>query len=194
MSIARILALVTTALATASLAVVLPAQKKEPPRPNPEATPAEAKTPKEFEKIATLGLETRAPSKEERVRYALKLNVRFQGQLIDRLTKNGVGAKANLQRGDIILAIDKVEIFSSDDIRDLLMVRKPGQEVTLLLTRGKSKKKETLRLKLGEQKIPKRKEPRLTWHYAGLPYLKDALAQAKREGKRVLVGLSGAET
>ena len=194
MSTSRILAFATAAMATAALTAVLPAQEKEPPRPEAKVEAADAKTPKQSEKIATLGVETRAPSKEERVRYALKLDVRYQGQMIRRLTKDGVSAKAGIRRGDIILMIDKVHIFSSDDIHDVLMVRRPGQTVTLQLTRGKDKKQQTLRLKLGEQKIPARKGPRLTWHYAGLPYLKNALAQAKRERKRVLVGLSGAET
>ncbi len=180
MSTPRILALATAALATAGLTAVLPAQEREPT--------------KKLEKIATLGVETRAPSKEECVRYALKLDVRYQGQMIHRLAKDSVAAKAGIRRGDIILMIDKVKIFSSDDIHDVLMVRRPGQTVTLQLTRGKDKKKQTLRLKLGEQKIPARKGPRLTWHHAGLPYLKNALAQAKKERKRVLVGLSGAET
>ncbi len=196
MSTSQILAFATAAMATAALTAVLPAQEKEPPKPEPEAKveAADAKTPKQSEKIATLGVETRAPSKEECVRYALELDVRYQGQMISRLTKDGVGAKAGIRRGDIILMIDRVHIFSSDDIHDVLMVRRPGQTVTLQLTRGKDKKKQTLRLKLGEQKIPARKGPRLTWHHAGLPYLKNALAQAKTERKRVLVGLSGAET
>ena len=196
MSTSQILALAAAAMATAALTAVLPSQEKAPPNPVPEAKveAANAKIPKNSEKIATLGVETRAPSKEECVRYALKLDVRHQGQMISRLAKDSVAAKAGIRRGDIILMIDKVEIFSRDDIHDVLMVRRPGQRVTLQLTRGKDKKKLTLRLKLGEQKIPARKGPRLTWHHAGLPYLKNALAQAKRERKRVLVGLSGAET
>jgi C-terminal processing protease CtpA/Prc len=196
MSTSQILALAAAAMATAALTAVLPAQEQEPPKPEPETKveATDAKAPKQSEKIATLGVETRAPSKEECVRYALKLNVRYQGQMIRRLAKDSVAAKAGIRRGDIILMIDKVEIFSSDDIHDVLMVRKPHQTVTLQLIRGKDKKKQTLRLKLGEQKIPARKGPRLKWHYAGLPYLKDALAQAKKESKRVLVGLSGAET
>lgn len=190
MSASRILVLALTCLGLAGTA--LPAQEREQPTSQPQA--ADAETPKEFEKIATLGVETRAPTKEECARYALELNVRYKGQLIERMTKDGVAARAGLQLGDVILMFDKVEIFSSDDLRDLLVVREPGQEVTLQILRGKDKKKVSVRLNLGEQKIPKRKDPRLTWHHAGLPYLKDALVQAKKEGKRVLIGLSGADT
>lgn len=185
MSTIRILALVT-------LAAVLPAQEKNLPASKPQAR--DTKTSKTWEKVATLGVDTRAPTKEECVRYALELNRRYKGQVIDRLRKASAGAKAGLVRGDIIVAMDRVEIFSADDIRDLLMVRKPGQKVTLQVIRGKDNKKETVRLKLGEKKVLKRRLPRLTWNYAGLPYLEDALARARRESKRVLVGLSGADT
>jgi PDZ domain-containing secreted protein len=186
----RILAM-TAALATVGVGAALPAQENDAPTSRPDTRP---KTAEESEQIATLGVETRAPTQEECLRYALELNVRYKGQMICRLNRNSVAAMAGLRRGDVILAFDKVEIFSSDDLRDLLSVRVPGQAVTLQVKRGKDKKKETLRLKLGDQKIPKRKEPRLVWQHAGLPYLEDALAQARREKKRVLVGLSGAET
>jgi S1-C subfamily serine protease len=148
MSSSRILVLAVTTLASAAA----PAQEKEVPTSQPHVV--DAKTPKQFEKVATLGVETRAPTKEECARYALELNVRYKGQLIERLTKDGVGAAAGLRIGDVILMLDKVEIFSGDDIRDLLMVRKPGQQITLQVMRAKDQKQVTVRLKLGEQKIP----------------------------------------
>jgi len=201
----RIVALAIKGLATATLAVGLPvglsAQVKEPPKPKPkpdvskpDAKPADAKAQGKYEWVASLGVETRAPSKEECLKYALRLEVRYQGQLVTGLAKDSVAAKAGIEKGDIILKLGKVEIFSSDDIRDLVMVQRPGQPIAVLLTRGKTKKQETLSVKLGARKIPARKGPRLEWQYAGLPYLQDVLRRAKKQKKRVLVGLSGAET
>ena len=186
----RIPALAATVLATVVLAASLPAQEKATSKP--EA--AESKPHKKHHKVATLGIETRAPNKEECLKYFLKLEVRYQGQVVTRLAKGGAAAKAGIRKGDIILKIEKVEIFSQDDIRDIVMVRKPGQKIVADLTRGKTKKKTSLEVKLGGKKIRAHKEPRLEWDYAGLGYLKDALAKAKTEQKHVLVGLSGAET
>ncbi len=194
----------TLALLAAFLSGFLPAQETKPRDKPPERPRRQS----EYEKVATLGVETRAPTKEECARYALDLNVRYQGQMIERVARDGVGARAGLRQGDVLLVFDKVEIFSRDDIRDLLMVRKPGQKVTLQVLRYKdakrtdadrtdaerTKEKVVVRLELGERKVPRRMEPCLRWHYAGLAYLEDALAQAKKEGKRVLVGLSGADT
>ncbi|MHC4514043.1 MAG: PDZ domain-containing protein [Planctomycetota bacterium] len=204
MATPRILALATKGLATAALAVGLSAQEKELPKPKPDvskpdatkakAKAADAKAQGKYEWVASLGVETRAPSKEECIKYALKLEVRYQGQLVTGLAKDGVAAKAGIEKGDIILKLGKVEIFSSDDIRDLVMVRRPGQLIEVRLTRGKTKKQETLSVRLGAKKIPARKVPRLDWQYAGLPYLQDVLRRAKKQRKRVLVGLSGAET
>jgi S1-C subfamily serine protease len=192
----RILTLATTAaLATVVLVAPLSAQGKPTPKPataKPKA--AKSKPDEKFHKVATVGMETRAPNKEERRKYSLKFEVRSQGQVVTGLARGGAAAKAGIRKGDIILKIEKVEIFSQDDIRDIVMVRKPGQKIVMDVIRGKSKKNTSLEVKLGEKKIRATKKSRLEWDYAGIGYLKDALARAKREQKRVLVGLSGAET
>ena len=186
-----ILSLATAILVTATLPALLPAQVDKPAASRPAK-----KAPKKqkYDKVAVLGVATRAPTKQESIKYALDFQVRYNGQLVESVAKGSNAAKAGIRKGDIIIQIDKVKIFSQDDIRDIVMVRKPEQEITVILKRRKSKKQKTLRWKLGGKKISKRKTPRLEWDYAGLPYLKAALAQAKKEQKRVLIGLSGAET
>lgn len=149
---------------------------------------------KATESVAWAGVKTRTPSKEECIQYALNLEVRYQGQLVTNVVAKSAAAKAGIEVGDIILMMGKVGIFSKDDIADVVMVRKPGQVVDVRLLKAKTKKEKSVLLKLGSKKIPKRKKARLQWHYAGLPYLEEALARAKKEKKRVLVGLSGAET
>ncbi len=46
---------------------------------------------------------------------------------------------------------------------------------------------------LGANKV-ENKDKQFTWQYAGVGQLNAALAAAKKDGKLVLVGLSGAET
>ena len=180
----------TSLLAATVLAICLPAQVKERPKPKPADTPKA-----EHVLVASLGVSTRAPTKAESAKYSLDHEVRYNGQIVTSVQKGSTAAKAGLKKGDVLLQIDKLLLFSHDDILDVLMVRKPGQEVTLRVKRAKAKKKVVkVRFKLGAKKLRIPKDPRLEWHYSGLPYLKEALARAKKEQKRVLVGLSGAET
>ncbi|MEE9127263.1 MAG: PDZ domain-containing protein [Planctomycetota bacterium] len=190
----RIQALAATTLTAALLAACLPAQEEAASKPEVAKPKPDSRPHKEPHRVATLGIETRAPSKEESIKYFLKLEVRYQGQVVTRLARRSAAARAGIRKGDIILKIEKVEIFSEDDIRDIVMVRKPGQKIVMDLIRGKTKKKTSVEVKLGGKKIRAPKEPRLEWDYAGLGYLKDALAKANTEQKHVLVGLSGAET
>jgi PDZ domain-containing secreted protein len=67
---------------------------------------------------------------------------------------------------DVVVKFDKNELYSEDDIADFLLVSKPGQKVVVKVQRAKTDKLATVRLELG----------------------------SKKEGRLVLVGLSGAET
>jgi membrane-associated protease RseP (regulator of RpoE activity) len=145
-------------------------------------------------KKAALGAETRVPTAEEAKIYQLaKFLGKTQGQYISGMEKEGPAEKAGLKPGDVILALDANKIFSRDDIEDFLRVSQPSSKVKLLVERDGTHKQETVTVTLGVQKVED-KEKHLAWQYAGLGQMDAALATAKKDGKLVLVGLSGADT
>jgi S1-C subfamily serine protease len=146
---------------------------------------------KDTRKEAQLGAGTRAPTKEEVKEYELPTTVRVQGQVVDSVEPGSPAEKAGIAKGDVILKLGENKIYSRDTIEDFLHVTKPGTEITVLIKRAKSFKEEEIKLKLGEREVKGR---RFAWDYASLEQLEQALAQAKKDGKKVLVGLSGAET
>jgi predicted metalloprotease with PDZ domain len=144
--------------------------------------------------VATLGATTRAPTKQEIEDLALTVTVRARGQVITEVVADGPLARAGLVCGDVLVKLDANEIFSQDDIADFLATGKPEQEVRASVVRGKTKQADTVAVRLGTVQVQAPARPRLVWEFASLAQLPVALAKAKKEGKRVLVGLSGAET
>lgn len=142
-------------------------------------------------KEADLGAATRAPSPEEVKAYALPAGTRPQGQVVESVTAGGPAEKAGVERGDVILVFDGSKIYSRDALEDLLRASEPGLEIKVLLRREKTRKEEEIQLKMGERASSGKG---ILWEYAGIERLDAALARAKKEGKVVLVGLSGAET
>jgi S1-C subfamily serine protease len=145
-------------------------------------------------KRAALGAETRVPTADEAKTYQLdKLVGKIQGQYVSSVDKDGPAEKAGLKAGDVLLALDANKVFSRDDMEDFLRVSKPDSKVKLLVKRAGTYKEETVTVSLGANKVED-KEKHFTWQYAGLGQLDTALAAAKKDGKLVLVGLSGADT
>ncbi|MFY9341692.1 MAG: PDZ domain-containing protein [Planctomycetota bacterium] len=145
-------------------------------------------------KVASLGASTRAPTKEEVEKLGLRVEVRARGQIVSEVAEGGAASKSGLVAGDVIVKLDKVEVFSQDDVADLLRVSSPGRKVEAAILRAGSKKEEVLQIALGSQDVKAPESAQLEWQYASLAQLDAALAEAKKEGKLVLVGLSGAET
>lgn len=175
---------VTTALllSCAVSAQQPPKQDKKPTKPEPTV------------KVATLGASTRAPTKEEVKKLGLKFEVRARGQIVSELIKDGAATKAGLAAGDVIVRLGNVEVFSQDDIADVLRVSAPGQKLKAAVLRAKTGKEETIEIALGTKEIKEPKVAPLPWVYASLANLDAALAKAKKDKKLVLVGFSGAET
>jgi len=141
-----------------------------------------------------LGADTRVPTAEEAKTYQLgKLVGKVQGQYVSGVDKGGPAEKAGLKAGDVLLVLDANKVFSRDDIEDFLRVSQPGAQVKVLVKRAGTYKEETVTVTLGANKVED-KDKHFTWQYAGLGQLDDALAAAKKDGKLVLVGLSGADT
>lgn len=144
--------------------------------------------------IASLGLRTSVPSQELGEEMGLTFNVRWEGRIIDEVTPGGAAEKAGVKSGDVLLAIDGITLFSQDDISDFLAVSSPGQEVSVELKRVGKGDAEELRVTLGAESAPLAREPELGWQFASLAQLPKALELARAEKKKVMVGLSGAET
>ncbi|KAA3611875.1 MAG: PDZ domain-containing protein [Planctomycetota bacterium] len=169
------------ALAFLLLAASLPAQS--------EAAGQDKKV-----EVATLGMTTRAPSKQEIERHELPVLTRVQGQVIAKLDEGGVTALAGLRVGDVVFKVEKSGVLSQDDLSDFLRVRKPGQSVRIELVRAADSAHESVELKLGKKLVKAPDRPQLRWQYAGLSDLATALSVAEEKGQLVMVGLSGAET
>jgi serine protease Do len=58
-----------------------------------------------------------------------------QGVYVDSLMENSAAAKSGVKVGDIILAVDGVQIKTSPELQGIIGSRRPGEEVTLKINR-----------------------------------------------------------
>lgn len=63
-----------------------------------------------------------------------------KGIYVAQITKNGPSDGAGLKEGDIITAIDDTFLNTMNDLRQYIFTKKPGDEVTLKVKRGKINK------------------------------------------------------
>jgi serine protease Do len=134
------------------------------------------------------------PTSDEANAYQLATLVgRTQGQYITGVEKGGSAQKAGLKAGDVVLALDDNKVYSRDDVEDFLQVSQPDSKVKLLVKRAGTYKVEAVTITLGAKEVED-KQRHFTWQYAGQGQMDAALAAARRDGKLVLVGLSGADT
>lgn len=150
---------------------------------------ADDKAPAE---VASLGVTARAANAGEKDALGLgdAIAGRVNGVIAEEPAKDGPAAA--IKPGDAILALDANRLYSNDDLLDFVRAAKPGQKVKVLLKRADSKKEETVEVTLGSAPAPK--ETKIAWQFAGPAQFDAALAFAKKDGKKVLVGISGAET
>ena len=71
-----------------------------------------------------------------------------RGIYIAQITKNGPADKTELKEGDIIISIDENKLNTMNDLREYIYTKKPNDEVTLKIKRGKINKEIKLRLGL----------------------------------------------
>jgi S1-C subfamily serine protease len=142
---------------------------------------------------ATLGAEFRYVTADEAMAYGLaKVKVCVHGLYLTTLVPGGPAAKTGLKEGDVLLALDASRICSLDDVEDFLRVSPPGRKVRAVVKRAGTFKEEAVPVTLAPGKGGGGNS--FTWDYAGLGQLEAAVATAKKDGKLVLVGLSGADT
>ena len=132
--------------------------------------------------VATLGVETVAPSTQQREQYSLPFEVRVQGQLISSVQKGSPASRAGVKPGEVLLALDNNAIYSRDDVQDFLRTSKPKQKVALHL-RSPSREDRKLTVELDGKEVTVAAEPEFEWQYASRGQLETALARAKKEQK-----------
>jgi len=77
-----------------------------------------------------------------------------EGVYIGGIFKDGPAARAGLQVGDVIIAVDNNKAASYADIQRLINQKAPGDKVTLTVIRQASKKQQQIILTLGELPSP----------------------------------------
>jgi len=144
---------------------------------------------------ASLGVETETPSAEVAEAMALETRVRVEGRRVRSAEPGGAAARAGIAPGDVLLRIGGNALFSQDDLDDFLAIAaSPGEQVEVVLKRPGRAEPRTVPVTLGRR--PERKGLRdgIAWQYASLEQLPAALEEARSKKKRILAGLSGAET
>ena len=68
------------------------------------------------------------------------------GVLVTRLDRTSAAARAGIQRGDMIVSIDKTPVQDARDLRDALQNYQPGESAQLGILRGQDKEQVTVRL------------------------------------------------
>lgn len=145
-------------------------------------------------KPAAVGAKLRTPTSEEMKEYGLtQLKHSPNGLYLTAVDKDGPADKAGLRKGDVLLAIDDNKMFSQDDLNDFLGVSHPRTKVRAIVKRAETFKEDTVTVTLDASENAAAAS-KFTWQYASLGQLEKAIAAAKKEGKVVLVGLSGADT
>ena len=159
------------------------------PSVGPEAAPIGS------EKLmrATLGIATSAPSEDTARDLGLQNKVRVQGRLIEEVEPGGPADRAGLRVGDVLFRLAANDLYSADDVADFLAVSSPGDVVSVDFKRSDAEARATT-VTLGGESAAAEPGPRMRWQFAGLGQLPRALETARAEKKKVLVGLSGAET
>jgi len=72
-----------------------------------------------------------------------------KGIYVAEITKNGPADNTEIREGDVITSIDGKELNTMNDLREYIYTKKPNEEITLQITRGKIKKE--IKLILGKK-------------------------------------------
>ncbi len=159
-------------------------------------TPELAAAPSDPARAATLGLTTSVPPDAVAAELGLSRDVRVRGRRVDAIEAGGPASRAGVRVGDVIVRLGDNDLYSADDVADFLSVAAPGDEVGVLFRRPGEGERKTVATLGADSRPPDSAAsgPRLRWRFASLGQMPRALAAARAAGKKVLVGLSGAET
>jgi predicted metalloprotease with PDZ domain len=161
---------------------------------SPGAGDASAHTGPQVLRIASLGASTRGPNAQEIRDLGLDFEVRARGQIIVHVEEESAASQASLLVGDVLVILDGVELYSQDDIADILRAHSPGDALSLRVLRSATGMEEEVEVTLGVSEAIAAPTPIQTWEFTSLAQLPAALAAARAQNKKILIGLSGAET
>ncbi|MEE0866638.1 MAG: PDZ domain-containing protein [Clostridia bacterium] len=74
------------------------------------------------------------------------INKFSNGIYVAQITPNGPADNGELKEADIITSIDNIELNTMNDLREYIYTKKPNDNVTLKITRGKINKEITIEL------------------------------------------------
>lgn len=63
-----------------------------------------------------------------------------QGVYVDSLLSNSAAAKASVQRGDVITAVDNIKVKTSSDLQEIVARHRPGESIELSIDRNGTQK------------------------------------------------------
>ena len=72
-----------------------------------------------------------------------------KGIYVAQITKNGASDNTELKEGDIITSIDNTALNTMNDLKQYIYTKKPNDEVTLKIMRGKINKE--IKIVLGKK-------------------------------------------
>lgn len=139
-----------------------------------------------------LGVETRSPSSTEIESFGIerKLAGRPEGRVLSAVEKGSPAEKAGLKTDDLLIAFGDHALFSHDDLADAVRASDSGEAVTLRIKRSGTREEIRVPVTMGQVATAKG----IHWEFAGPAQFDAALAEAKKRGTKLMVGVSGAET
>jgi len=89
---------------------------------------------------------------------------RANGVYVDSVSVNGAAKEAGVKAKDVIISVDNIDTFTSSKLQEIVMRKRPGDKVKIVLIRNGNEKKEliaTLKKLEQEVKIVKKENPYL---------------------------------
>ncbi|MBI3946643.1 MAG: trypsin-like peptidase domain-containing protein [Armatimonadetes bacterium] len=84
-----------------------------------------------------IGIEYRQVTPELREYFGLPMD---EGVVVQQVMSGSPAARAGLQRGDLIVEIDRAPVKELTDLRNVILKRKVGDSISLLIYRGREQK------------------------------------------------------
>ena len=98
-------------------------------------------------------------------KIAKEINIdRANGVYVDSVATNGAAKEAGVKAKDVIISIDGMETMTSSKLQEIVMRKRPGDKVKIILIRNGNERKElvaTLQKQEASTKITKTKNPEL---------------------------------